>query len=58
MKEMTDDRKRQVATTRNRHGKDFYKRIGGLSGGKGQTFRDPEKARAAANKRWHPERKD
>ncbi len=52
---MTDDRKRQVRTTKERHGDDFYKKIGAKSSGKGQTFRDSEKARDAANRRWHPE---
>lgn len=57
MKRMTEDRKRQVATTRERHGKDFYKEIGKKSSGAGQTFRDPEKARAAARIRWAKQRK-
>lgn len=52
---MSPDRRQQVKTTKERHGDDFYKNIGSKSTGKGVTFRDPEKARAAAMKRWHGE---
>lgn len=51
-KRMSADRKQQVATTRERHGNDFYSNIGKQSSGAGMTFRDPEKARQAAFKRW------
>lgn len=54
---MNDDRRRQVETTKKNHGDDFYKRIGEKSSGKGQTFKDPEKAKAAARKRWDKQRK-
>lgn len=51
---MRDDRKRQVETTKKRHGNDFYKKIAQKSA----TFRDSEVAKRAALKRWHPERFD
>lgn len=50
-KRMTEDRKRQVATTKARHGKDWYSKIATKSA----AFRDPVKAQEAAFKRWHPE---
>ena len=52
---MSEDRKRQVATTRARHGDDFYVGIGKKS--KGGGFNDPEVAKRAASKRWANKRK-
>ena len=47
---MNDDRRRQVETTRARHGDDFYKRIAK----KGKTW-NSDTARLAILKRWHPD---
>ncbi len=54
MKEMTDDRKRQVATTKLKYGNDYYIKLGQKSA----TFKDPEVARAAALKRWAKVKKE
>lgn len=43
-------RKRQVETTRKRHGKDFYSKIGKESNGGG--FKDKSVASQAAKKSW------
>ena len=45
---MNDDRRRQVETTKKRHGEDFYKKIGLKSA----RFKDPKLAKEAINKRW------
>lgn len=50
-KRMSEDRKRQVETTKKRYGEDHY-RVLGL---KASSFKDPKLARRAALKRWHPE---
>ena len=57
-KKMSEDRERQVKTTRERHGKDFYQKAGAMSSGKGITFRDPQKAREAALLRWAKAREE
>lgn len=46
-----EDRIRQVETTRERHGDDFYRKLGEKSA----TFKDKKIAKLAALKRWHPE---
>lgn len=46
----TDPRKKQVITTKKRHGPTFYSDIAKLS--KGGGFNDPEVARRAAQKMW------
>lgn len=48
---MTEDRKRARDTIIERHGPDFWQKIGDKSAG----FRDPRVAQLAALKRWHPE---
>lgn len=54
-KRISPDRKKQVETTRERHGLDHYSKIGALSSGGG--FNNPQVARAAAMKRWAKQRK-
>lgn len=54
-KRMSDDRRRQVATTKLRHGEDFYKRLSSMGGKASATFKDKAKAKLAITKRWHPE---
>ncbi len=46
-----DDRARQVQTTKERHGSDFYRKLGAKSA----TFKDVKLAKLAALKRWHPD---
>lgn len=48
----TEDRIRQVATTKEIHGEDHYKTIGARGGKNSPTKFDSSSASAAANKRW------
>lgn len=49
---MRSDRKRQVATTRLRHGKEFYKEIGSVGGKASPNKYTSESGKLAAKKRW------
>lgn len=51
-KYVSEDRRRQVETMKARHGREHYEEIGRRAA----TFRkQPELAKLAALKRWHPE---
>ena len=53
-KQMSEDRKRQVETTKARHGEDYYSKISDQSPSKSR-FKDSNLARLAALKRFHPD---
>lgn len=53
-KEMSEDRRRQVETTKLRHGNDYYAKISDKSPSKSR-FKDSNLARLAALKRFHPD---
>lgn len=52
----TPDRIRQVKTTKEKHGPNYYKKIGHDGGILSTTKFDSESAKAAANARWEKER--
>lgn len=54
---MRDDRKRQVKTTKERKGADFYKKIGAKGGEKSTTKFSSTAGSEAAKKRWADWRK-
>lgn len=50
--ELRDDRKRQVETTKARHGEDHFKKIGQKGGQNNPLKFNSETAKAAAERRW------
>lgn len=48
----TEDRKRQVKTTKENHGDDFYKKAGSAGGKKSTTKFNSDAAKKAVEARW------